>query len=411
MRILFLDAYFEPEQIAFTHLEKDLLEGLVKAGHDVEVVCPTPTRGVSAEIVQEYKNRKAEVLNNGHIHVTRFSAPQEGKNALIRALRYFWCNLRTLQIGKKVKNIDIVFANSTPPTQGWIAGRIAKKHNAPFIYSLQDIFPDSLVTTGLTREGSLLWKIGRRIEKRTYRNCAEIIVISDSMKENLLQKGVEDEHIHVVSNWIDLDVIHAIPKYSNPIFEEFGIDRTKFIVLYAGNFGAAQGAEIVLDVAEMLQNVPDLQFVVFGGGSGYAKAEERAEILPNVFIHPLLPQIRVSEVYSMGDVALITCRKGIGKSGMPSKMWSIMACNVPIIASFDTLSDLNTVLQKSECGRCVQPENANALANEIMLFRNMSTSRCCGRDYVRENASKEICVSKYLSIFKNSLKVMVNENS
>ena len=204
MRILFLDAYFEPEQIAFTHLENDLLEGLVKAGHEVEVVCPTPTRGVSSKIVQKYKKRKSESIYNGHVHVTRFSAPQEGKNPIIRALRYFWCNLRTYQIGKKINDIDVVFANSTPPTQGWIAGKVAKQHKVPFIYSLQDIFPDSLVTTGLTKKGSLLWRIGRTLENKTYKSCSCIVVISDAMKENLLQKGVKEKKIQVISNWMPI---------------------------------------------------------------------------------------------------------------------------------------------------------------------------------------------------------------
>ena len=77
MRILFLDAYFEPEQIAFTHLEKDLLEGLIQAGHEVEIVCPTPTRGVSAEVAKKYKKIESETLYEGFVHVTRFSAPQE----------------------------------------------------------------------------------------------------------------------------------------------------------------------------------------------------------------------------------------------------------------------------------------------------------------------------------------------
>jgi len=243
MRILFLDAYFEPEQIAFTHLENDLIEGLVNAGHEVEIVCPTPTRSVSAEIVRDYKNKKQESLYNGHVHVTRFSAPQEGKKPIVRALRYFWCNLRTYQIGKKIKNIDCVFANSTPPTQGWIAGKVAKKLKVPFVYSLQDIFPDSLVTTGLTKRNSLLWKIGRNLENATYRNCNKIIVISESMKENLIQKGVQKNKLQVISNWIDLDAIHPIPKEDNLLFDEFGISRDKFVVVYAGNFGAAQGAE------------------------------------------------------------------------------------------------------------------------------------------------------------------------
>ena len=400
MKILFLDAYFKPEQIAFTHLENDLLEGFVEAGNDIEIVCPIPTRGVSAEVLEQYKNKKIESLYDGHVHVTRFYAPQEGKNPLVRALRYFWCNFRTYQIAKKVKNVEAVFANSTPPTQGWIAGKVAKQHGAPFIYSLQDVFPDSLVTTGLTKQGSFLWWIGRKLENATYKNCSKIIVISESMKKNLLQKGVQEKYIQVISNWIDLNAIHPIPKEKNKLFDELRINRNKFIVLYAGNFGAAQGAEIVLDVAEKMLNRSNIQFVIFGGGAGYEYAVERSKMLPNVFIHSLLSQERVSEVYSMGDVALITCKKGVGKSGMPSKTWSIMACNTPIIASFDLDSELDRVLKDANAGYAVKPEDVDALTKEILDFYLKTKSYSNARAFLEKFASKGICVNAYLSVFK-----------
>ncbi|MBO4432160.1 MAG: glycosyltransferase WbuB, partial [Clostridia bacterium] len=127
MNILFLDAYFEPEQISFTHLEKDLLSGLVNAGHSVEVICPTPTRGIDRKTANIYKKRMSETIYDGYVHITRFNSPHEGKNPIIRAFRYFWCNIRTYQVGKKAHNIDLVFANSTPPTQGWVSGKVAKK--------------------------------------------------------------------------------------------------------------------------------------------------------------------------------------------------------------------------------------------------------------------------------------------
>ena len=92
MNLLFLDSYFEPETIAYTHLEKNLLEGLVKEGSKVQVICPTPTRGVSAQVREEYKGRKSEKLHSGKVRVRRFWAPQEGRNPIIRAFRYFWCN-------------------------------------------------------------------------------------------------------------------------------------------------------------------------------------------------------------------------------------------------------------------------------------------------------------------------------
>lgn len=405
MRLLFLDAYFEPDQIAFTHLENDLIEGLVDAGHEIEIVCPTPTRGISKEIIREYKNRKSEVLYDGRVHVTRFSAPHEGKNPIIRALRYFWCNLRTYQIGKKVNNIDVIFANSTPPTQGWIAGRVARKLRVPFIYSLQDVFPDSLVTTGLAKKDSVFWRIGSALESAIYEGCSGIVVISESIKKNLRQKNVPNDKIEIISNWIDIEKIMPVARENNSLFDEFNLDRDKFIVLYAGNFGIAQGAEIILDAADQLKSEPNIQFVVFGSGSGYQDAAEKAKGLPNIFIHPLLPQERVSEVYSMGDVSIITCKKGVGMVGMPSKTWSIMACNAPIIASFDTESEMSATLAIANGGICVEPEDAKALTNQIMyFFNNHSAEKVNSRKYVEKYASKHKCVKAYIAEFEKQVK-------
>lgn len=405
MRILFLDAYFEPEQIAFTHLEKDLLEGLVQAGHKVEIVCPTPTRGVSAEIAKKYKKSKSETLYDGRVHVTRFSAPQEGKNPVVRALRYFWCNLRSYQVGKKMRNIDVVFANSTPPTQGLLAGKLSKRLRCPFVYSLQDIFPDSLVTTGLAKQDSLIWKIGRWLENKTYGYADQIIVISESCKRNLRKKGVAESKLTLISNWVDIDQIKPIDRNENKLIGEYNIDPNKFLVVYAGNFGAAQGADVVLKAAKELIYQDEIQFIIFGGGAEYGAAVEyvKENNLTNVMINPLLPQDRVAEVYSLGDVALITCKAGVGNSGMPSKTWSIMACNTPIIASFDTDSDMADILNRADAGVCIAPDDAISLSETVMHLMNTENAYQGGQAFVKTYAEKKICVASYVEILKGSI--------
>ncbi len=400
MKVLFLDAYFAPEQIAFTHLEEDLHDALIRDGHEIEVICPTPTRLVSDEVRRAYRNKKEETVREGKIRVTRFSAPREGKNPLLRALRYFWCNWRTVSLGKKRRDVDVVFADSTPPTQGFFAGKVAKKLGVPLLYSLQDVFPDSLETTGLAKRSSLLWKIGRRIEDATYRGAHRIVVISPAMRQNLLQKGVPAEKLCLISNWADLERILPLPREENPLFEEFSIPRDGFIVLYAGNFGAAQGAEIVLDAAKELAACEEIRFVIFGGGAGFEAARERAKTMKGVFIHPLLPQERVGEVYSLGDVALITCKAGVGGSGMPSKTWSILACNTPVIASFDPESDLADVLAASGGGVCVPPGDAAALAGAIReayeAWKQGKPKEGRARDWALQTASRDVCVKRYL---------------
>ena len=400
MKILFINAYFIPETIAFSHLEKDIIEGLIATGNEIEVICPIPTRGVSDEVYKKYKYIHTEKLYNGKVQVKRFWAPREGGGVLTRAFRYLWCNIREYQIGKKYKNIDAVFAVSTPPTQGLLAGRLSKKLQCPFIYSVQDIFPDSLVTTGITRQESLIWKIGRKIEKKTYEYAKHIIVISKTCKKNLLKKGVSESKLSLVSNWVDIEKIKPIAREKNRLITELQINPKKFLVVYAGNFGAAQGADIVLKAAELLCAEDGIQFVIFGGGAEFNDAVDyvKNHKLSNVLIQPLLPQKRVAEVYSLGNVALITCKSGVGKSGMPSKTWSIMACDTPIIACFDEESDLKELLRSSGAGICIPPENAEKLSNAIVEIKKKGIRYAGGRKYVIENAAKACCVKKYLNI-------------
>ena len=402
MTILFLDAYFEPENTSYTHLESDLLDCLTKAGHKIQIVCPTPTRGVTDEIRHEYKAKKIESRKNG-ISVCRFSAPAEGKNPFVRAFRYFWCNFRTLRLGKKCKDTDIVFSNSTPPTQGFIAAKVARKLNVPFVYNLQDIFPDSLVNAGMTKKGSLLYKIGRKIENYTYKNADKIIVIGESFKENIMEKGVPEEKIEVIHNWIDTEKVKPVNRKDNALFDELGIDREKFTVVYAGNFGAQKGTEVIIRAAEILKTESDIHFILFGGGGEFekTKAEIKRKNLTNVTINSLLPSERVPEVYSMGNIALITCKAGVGKAAIPSKTWSIMACNTPIIASFDTDSELANVLAKSVSGVCITPEDGRALADTILKAKNGKLIICGGREHIIKNVDKIVCIEKYMSVIKN----------
>lgn len=403
--ILILDAYFEPENISFTHLEKDLIEGFINEGMTVRVICPTPTRNISDDIYQEYKHKKYEERFGGKFIIKRFWAPREGKNPLIRAFRYFWCNFRTMHLGKKEQNIDFVFSNSTPPTQGLIAGKIAKKKNVPFIYSLQDIFPDSLVTTGLTKKNSILWKIGRRIEKETYKCANQIIVISDAMKHNLIAKKVENVKISMITNWIDLAAVKPVSREDNPLFDTLGISRDSFIVVYAGNMGEAQNAISIVKVAELIDD-KDILFVLFGAGKDYEYIKEYIlkKSLNNIILNPLLPQSYVPYVYSLGNLSIVTCKKGVGKSGMPSKVWSIMACNIAIAALFDTNSDLNQLLVKTNAGICVEPDNLAEMANRIIDVKNGKLHFDTNiRKVAVETSSKKKCVDEYISILKRSV--------
>lgn len=404
MRLTYLVQYFPPEKASGLQLVEDLLEGFAKQGWDVNLFTPTPTRGITAEQRKEYIKRRTEKKYNGKLTIHRMHLYREGSGFVSRALRYVLFSIECFWKAATVP-ADFIFTGSGPPTQGVIVG-LAKKFSRKkkVIYNLQDIFPDSLITSGISTENSLPVKIGRRMEKFTYRNADVIITITDDMKANVVSKGVDPDKVKVVRNWIDVDKTAPVAVSENKLFDELGLPRDKFYVVYAGNLGKVQGIEVILQAAKLLKDQGDIHFVIFGNGSEEENIKKQAADCSNISIFPLQPMDRVSEVYSLGSVCVIPCRPGTGGSGMPSKTWTIMATGTAIIASFDLGGEMEKTINDAECGYCVESGNAELLAKTIdkMKYAPEFTKEMGenGRKYAEENVAKGQAVQKYVRIIE-----------
>lgn len=413
MKILKLSPYFYPEQISSSHLDRDLCEAFCEAGFIQENYVPMPSRGISDEERNEYKDKKIEVLNDGAIVVHRFPMVKEGKNSIQRALKYVLTNIIQLHKGKKAKDIDVIFAGSTPPTQGVLCSLVKKKlskqygRKVPFVYNLQDIFPDSLVNAKMTSKGSMIWKIGRKIEDYTYRNADKIITISEDFKTNIMEKGVPEDKIVVIPNWVNTDSVFPIKREDNILFERFGLDRSKFYICYSGNLGHSQNLELIVDVAKTIKDtMPDVIFVFIGEGAAKEQFEKtiQDEKLDNIKVFPFQPYEDIVSVFSLGDVGLIISKPGIGGSSVPSKTWSIMAAERPILASFDKDSELSSLIEAVDCGIAVDPDDKEGFIKAIRLFRSnafIEKKGKNGRMYLSSELDKDKCVKKYVDTLKS----------
>lgn len=398
MNILLYSAYYEPEVAASLYLSTNLYEDYAASGMNVRLYVPLPTRGVSDEVRNQYKG-KIEKKENGRLEIIRLNIPREGKNSIKRAFRYLWMNLVFIHVSRKY-DADAIFVQSTPPTQGAMAAIIKKRKKIPFIYNLQDVFPDSLVGAGMTTENSWIYKIGRRIEDFTYRNADRIIVISNDIKNNIIKKGVPAEKIVVVPNWIDSEIVHPVSKEDNYLYEKYGITKDKFTIVYAGNLGYAQNIEVIIKAAEMLQDNKDIQFVVFGKGAQEEEYKQQALGLNNISFFPIQAYSEVSYVYSLGDASIVPCKKGFGGSAMPSKTWSIMATGIPVLASFDEGTDLERLINTENVGLFSKAEDVEGLVNNILCLAKEKERRTIqgnnARNYVENHLSRAEATRKYI---------------
>lgn len=410
-RLLMLTSYCEPEQVASRYLTDNLNEALAKAGIGTVVYTPTPTRGVSKEVRNEYKRCRKESLYGGLRTIHRFPMYGEGKNPLLRALRYTLvccCQFFLGCFARDARRCDALMVFSTPPIQGAMAAMVKKVRGIPFIYGLQDIFPDSLVSTGLARRDGLAYKIGRMIENFTYRNADKIIVISEDFKRNIMEKGVAEKKIEMIRNWVDGDAVCDIPREQNILFSRYTLDPAKFYVTYCGNIGLTQNLSMLLDVAKMLEQHDAIHFVLIGNGSYCQQLEQMIEAqgVENVTLLPFQPYEDIAHVFSLGDASLVISKPGTGASSVPSKTWNIMAAVRPVLASFDE-GELHNIIEESHCGIFTLAGDKEALRDAILrLYADRDQCRqmgCNGRQYVMQNLTKEIGTQHYIGVIKSIL--------
>ena len=415
MRILLLPPFFLPERMASSHLDQDRYHAFANEGWCMSLYTPLPTRGVSPDIRLQYKNIRHELLYGDKMHVHRFYMHQERKNVLLRAFRYVLCFIKQLWFGLRAKDIDVVYLVSTPPIQGVIGALLKKIRKIPFVYNLQDVFPDSMVGAGITKENSLIWKIGRGIEKFTYRYADKIIVISEDFRKNLVAKGVPNDKIEVVYNWVDSSAVYPVSEQDNILFDELGLLRDdKFRIVYAGNFGLAQNIDVIIATATILQQNSDIQFLLFGHGDTYESYKKLVDQrgLDNILFYQLQPIDKVKYVYSLGDLGIVSCKPGIGKGAFPSKTWSILSAGVPVIANYDEGTDLEYILNRNGLGVFSPSGNADKMAEAILyMYNNPEICRECGknaRQFVVSKVSREVSVNEYIRIIRE---VVSNEKN
>ena len=410
MKVLQLTGYFLPEKAASIYLVENRLEAFANEGFDMVIHASRPTRGLSDEEYAEYKNRKEEMMYDGKLRVHRFAMYREGKNPVLRAMRYSFNWIIQLWYGLTEKNVDCVYLESTPPIQGLLGSLLKIFRNIPFVYCLQDIFPDSLAGTSLAKKGGLLWKIGRVIEDFTYKYADKIIVISEDFKKNIMAKGVPEDKIVVIYNWVDQNKVVDVPREENKLFDAYGLDRSKFYIEYSGNIGLTQNMDMLLECMKEFQEFcPDLHLVLVGEGAYKSQVEEivKRDNLTNVHILPFQPYDDISYVFSLGDAGLVISKPGVGANSVPSKTWSIMSASRPVLANFDE-NELKDIISNNNCGIFTKAGDKESFKESILtLYNNRELAREMGkngRTFVMENLTREVGTAKYVEVIKSVVK-------
>lgn len=381
MKILVVSQHYWPEAFPST----DICEGLAALGHTVHVITDVPNYPMGY-IFPEYKGGKRRREERNGVKIFRTFTVGRRKSTLFRLLNYYsFAASSTVFSWGLAKDYDVVLAIQTSPIMMVNAAlSYAKRAKKKCLFYTMDLWPASLAAGGVG-EGSPIYKLFTWVSDRLYRKADRILVTSQMFGPYLQEQfGIDEARIG------------HLPQYAAAQFDRLPEVSQKETVdlMFAGNVGAAQSLDTVLQAAALLKDVPELRWHIVGDGSELEnlKALRARLALDNIIFHGRKPPEQMPEYYAMADAMLVTLTSDpfIGMT-LPNKVQSYMAAGKPILAAAN--GEIPKVLSAAECGFCAPAEDSEAFAQAVRQFLAHPNRAVLGknaRDYYDKHFTREL---------------------
>lgn len=405
MRITFITGHLCKERHA---LLNELALDLGESGAEVTVITGFPSRRISEEVKNYYLAHPVEQISPNVVVKRVGSRKGEGGGLFDRMIKYAKLTWTIYKEAKKTPT-DAYYLYSSPFFIGWMGCSLAKI--APTVYNAQDLFPDTLIKIKGYGEGNPMIKFFRMMERRVYKKNTRIITISEEMKRTIMAQECPADKIDVIYNWADTETLHHVERADNKLMDELNVPKDKFIVSYAGDIGLFQGWPVIVEAAKRVHVVkPEVLFVIIGSGSYKAQLEKQVaeEKLDFIEIRPMQPASRCAEIYSIGDLELVSIEPGLSKMALPSKTFVIMSSGSAVLSLVDQTSDIAQLIKKLDMGYTLEHGDAEALKNVILEAYekrdHLVEQGRNARKFAEENAARKTQTKKYYDLIQSLVK-------
>ncbi len=396
MRIIIYGLNFTPELTGIGKYTGEMAAWLSARGHEVKVVTAPPYYP-QWRVQAGYSSLKYRLETTDNVRVCRCPlwVPRRlsGFKRLLHLASFAVSSLPVLWWQAIRRRPDVVLV--VEPTSfcipgAWIASRIG---GAAAWLHVQDFELDAAFALGLLR-GRQLRRWSLAMERFWMRRFERVSTISERMLERLDAKAVPHERRVLFPNWVDTRVIQPMHDVS-PLRRELGIPDASVVALYAGNLGAKQGLEILVQAAQGLLDRKDLLLVICGEGGERQTLQTQARGLGNIRFLPLQPVERLNALLNLADIHLLPQRGDAEDLVMPSKLTGMLASGRPVIATTQPDTQVGKVV--CGCGILVRPGDAVAFAGAVsQLADSPSQRRALGaqaRRYAETHLDKERILS------------------
>lgn len=403
MKIVVICHYFPPEIGAPSARIYEMAKHWIELGNEVHVVTCFPNHPTGI-IPEEYRGMKYkhEMMDGIHVHRNYvYATPNKGfiKKTMGHISFMFSSVLFSMN---KISKPDVILTSS-PTFFSILSGYYySLRKKAHFVLEIRDLWPAAMIELGVMKEGAIT-HILEKMELFFYRKSKRLIMVTKSFKDNVIERGIDSNKVHVITNGVDQKMFNTQDK-DQSILKQYELED-KFVISYVGAHGISQNLTTILKVAQNLQGDRKIQFIFVGEGAEKDLLKEIVdkEKISNVKFIGSQPKEIIPKFYNISDLSLIPLKDiELFKTFIPSKMFEIMACGTPIVASVE--GEAEEILNESKAALVVKPDNVEEITQAILklktdkeLYRSMKEN---GPEFVEKNYSRNKLAEEYLKIIK-----------
>ena len=367
MKILFLTDNFPPEVNAPATRTMEHCKEWLKKGATITVITCFPNFP-QGKIYEGYKNSLWKIEELEGIRVIRvWTYISANKGFLKRTLDYISFAITGFIASLFVKT-DVIVATSPQfftAVSGYLASFFKRR---PWVMEVRDLWPESIKAVSVMKTESSVFRFLEKIEMFLYRRANLIVVVTDSFKENMVERGIDKDKIYIIKNGANIDLFYCREK-NQKILNELQL-KDKFIVGYIGTHGLAHKLDFIV---RAIANIDDdsIHFLLIGDGAEKLNVVELSKSLglKNItFLDPIAKDM-VSEYISITDLSLVTLRKSdTFKKVIPSKLFEVSSMQKPILLGVE--GESQKLIEEFNAGLCFEPENENDFIQKLMIVKN-----------------------------------------
>lgn len=404
LKVLYISQAFPPEVGAAAVRAYEMAKELVRLNNDVTVITGFP-RYHMRDIPKQYKGKLFYKETMDGIDVIRTYVADDDKSSTLKRLsNYFSFMFSSITRGIFLSRYDVVLATS-PPLFSAVSGYILSKfHRARFIFEVRDLWVDFAQALDQLHNKALV-QLSRRVEIFLYKKADKIITVTNGYKDYISRHySIPLDKLEVVTNGVDTEEYKPFED-NEGLREKYGV-KDKFVILFAGNIGLAQGLDVVVDAADRLRDNGNIVFMLVGEGAEKARLKDKAQRLGlhNIIFEDVQPRDMIIGYHNMADASLVCLKKfELFNITLPSKIFDTLAVGKPILIGVD--GEGRNIVENAYAGLFFRPDSADDLKDKILQLYD--SKELCAQ--LGENA-RECAVTRYeRKILASKLNDIIND--